>query len=48
MVVVESKDKTKSKFERRKDLFIAASKNNIRDISQSSVSSNRKTGNVLI
>ena len=47
MVVVESKDKTKSKFGRRRDLFIAASKNDIRDLSQSSVSSNSKTGEVL-
>ena len=31
-MVVESKDKTKSKFGRRKDLFIAASKNDIRDL----------------
>ena len=36
-----------SQRERRKDLLLAASKENIRDLSQSSVSLNSKIGNVL-
>ena len=44
---VESKDTTKPKIRRKKDLLFAASKENTRDLSQSSVSSNSKTGVVL-
>ena len=44
-VGVEPKDATKPKNGRRKDLLLAASKENTRDLSQSSVS--LKTGEVL-
>ena len=48
MVGVEAKDKTKPKIGRRKDLSLpAASKENTRGLSQSSVSLNCKTGEVL-
>ena len=48
MVGVKSKDTTKPKFRRRKDLLLlAASKENTRVLSQSSVSPNSKIGKVL-
>ena len=47
MVGVELKETTKSKIRRRKDLLLAASKENIRDLSQNSISPNSKIGEVL-
>ena len=47
LVRVEPKDTTKSKVGRRKDLLLAASKENTRDLSQISVSPNSKIGEVL-
>ena len=47
MVGVQPKDTTKPKTERRKDLLLAASKENTGDLSQSSVSPNSKIGEVL-
>ena len=47
LVGVELKDTTKPKTGRRKDLLLAASKENIMDLSQSSVSPDGKTGEVL-
>ena len=41
---VKIKDTTKSKIRRRKDLFLAASKENTEEVSQSSVSLNSKIG----
>ena len=38
LVDVKLKDTTKPKSERRKDLFLAANKENTRDLSQSSIS----------
>ena len=46
-VGVKSKDTTNPKIERRKDLLLAASKENTGDLPQSSVSQNCKTGEVL-
>ena len=46
LVGVEPKDVTKSKSRRRKDLFLAASRENTRDLSQSSASPNSKTGEI--
>ena len=43
LVGIEPKDRTKPK-SRRKDLFLAASKEDNRDISQSGVSPNSKVG----
>ena len=42
------KDTTQSKFKRRKDLLFAASKENIRDLPQSRVSLNSKTGSFKV
>ena len=47
LVGVEPKDTTKTESGRRKDLSLATSKENIRDISQSSVPPNSKIGKVL-
>ena len=47
LVGVEPKDTTKPKIWRRKDLLLAASKENTGDLSQSSVPLNSKTGKVL-
>ena len=47
LVGVEPKDTTKPKIGRRKDLLLAASKGNTGDPSQSSVSPNSKSGEVL-
>ena len=44
---VEPKDTAKPKIRRRKDLFLAASKENTGDLSQSNVSLNCKIGEVL-
>ena len=46
MVGVEPKGTTKPKTGRRKDLFLAASKENTRDLSHSSVFLNSKTKEV--
>ena len=43
----EPKETTKVKMRRRKDLFLAASKENTRDLSQSSISLNCTMGQVL-
>lgn len=43
----EPKDTTKVKMRRRKDLFLAASKENTRDLSQSSISPNCTMRKVL-
>ena len=47
LVSVEPKDTTEPKMGRRKDLLLAASKENTRYLSQSSVSPNSKIGEVL-
>ena len=47
LVGVEPKDTTKAKIRRRRDLLPAASKENTRDISQSSVSPDSKIGDVF-
>ena len=47
LVGVEPKDTNKPKIGRRKYLLLAASKENTGDLSQSSVSSNSKAGEVL-
>ena len=47
LVGVEPKDTTKPKIGRRKDLLLAVRKENTGDLSQSSVSLNSKTGEVL-
>ena len=47
LVGMEPKDTTKPKIRKRKDLLLVASKENTRDVSQSSVSPNSKTGEVL-
>ena len=47
LVDVKLKDTTKPKSRRRKDLFLAASKENTRDLSQSSISLNCTMGQVL-
>ena len=47
LVGVEPKDTTKAESGRRKDLLLAASKENTRDLSQSSVSPNSKVGEVF-
>ena len=44
---VETRDTVKTKVERNKDLLLTASKENTRDLFQSSVSPNSKTGGVL-
>ena len=44
---VESEHTTKPKTGRRKDLLLSASMENTRDLSQSSLPSNSKTGDVL-
>ena len=46
-VGIKPKDTTKPKSRRRKDLFLAASKENTEDISQNSTSLNSKIGKVL-
>lgn len=43
----EPKETTKVKMRRRKDLFLAASKENTKDLSQSSISQNCTMGQVL-
>ena len=47
MVGVEPKDTTEPRIGRRKDLLLAASKENMGDLSQSGVSKNSKIGEVL-
>ena len=47
LVGVEPKDTTKAKSGRRRDLLLAASEENTRDLSQSSVSPNSRIGEVL-
>ena len=47
MVAVKPKDTAKAEIGRRKDLLLAASKENTGDLSQSSVSLSSKTGEVL-
>ena len=47
LVGVEPIDTPKPKIRRRKDLLLAASKENTGDLSQSSVSPDSKTGEVL-
>ena len=47
LVGVEPKDTTKPEIRRRKDLLLAASKENTGDFFQSSVSPNSKIGAVL-
>ena len=47
LVGVEPKDTTKPKIRRRKDLPLAASNENMGDLSQSSVALNSKIGEVL-
>lgn len=47
LVGVQPKDTTKPKIGRGKDLLLVASKENTRDLSQSSVSPNSKIGEVL-
>ena len=44
---VETRDTVKTKVGRKKDLLLAASKENTRDLSQSSVSPNSKIGEGL-
>ena len=44
LVGIEPKDTTKPKSRRRRDLLLATSKENTRDLSQSSISPNSKTG----
>lgn len=44
---VETRDTAKTKVGRKKDLVLAASKENPRDLFQSSVSPNSETGGVL-
>lgn len=46
LVGIELKDTTESKIGRRKDLVLAASKENIANVSQSSVSPNSRIGEV--
>ena len=47
LVSSEPKDTNKPNIRRRKDLLLAGSKENIRDLFQNSVSRNNKTGEVL-
>ena len=47
LVVIKPIDTTKPKIRRRKDLLLAASKQNTRDLSRSRVSLNSKIGDVL-
>ena len=47
MVGIETKDTTKPKIGRRKNLLLAARKENTGDLSQSTVSPNSKTEKVL-
>ena len=47
LVGIKPKDTTKPKIGRRKDLLLAATKENTGGLSQSSVSSNSKIGEVL-
>ena len=48
LVGVKPTDTTKPKIRRRKDLLLAASKENTGDLSQSSVSLNSKIGKVFV